>query len=164
MSWQNKWFKLGVRKIALWSIYGAIFIWITILVNYGFWWSFERQMISPLEMPWILPRIFLSTLAFWIPWAFLYKIYFYRGLYNILPRGDFKWAKRLTWLFLMGCMYISVKIVVDFLNLLLSFLFNLLNFAIFLAPWLVFSFIITYSLYFIYLKLKAKESNVIQNR
>lgn len=164
MKWHKKAILTNVEKIVIGSLYGLICIWITILLNYFYSWNFDWTIISPIETPWFVPRIFLSALAFWLPWAFLYKIYFYKFLYDIFSYRTFKKIKEIIWLFLMFLMYITIQVVVEFLNFIISLFYNLMNLLVFILPWLGISFIIVLTWSLIYIRYKSKNPNVLHKK
>lgn len=162
MKWYKKAILSNIEKIVLWIIYWILCISITILLNYFYWWNFDREIISPIEVPWIIPRIFLSALTFISIWAFLYKIYFYKFFSIILPRWLFISFKKFVWIALMLFMYFMIQVIVDFLNSLLSFCFNTYKFFIFISPWILISLLSIFIIYLIYIKIKYWEVNVIK--
>jgi len=161
MEWYKKTILSNIEKILLWSTYWILCISITIILNYFYWWNFNREVISPIETPWIIPRIFLSALAFYLPWAFLYKIYFYKFFYNILSKREFRDFKKIVWISLILFMYFMVQVVVDFLNSVFSFCFNSYKFFIFISPWIWISLLSVFIIYLIYIKFKYIKTTLI---
>jgi len=104
--------------------------------------AFEWQDISPIEEPGLVPRIFYSALVFIGPGWFLYhKLKFWKFLYEPYRGGgrgayrEYKNLKAGIWGLLILLMYfVIVPFVVDLLNTIISFFFNLYVLVIYLAP------------------------------
>jgi hypothetical protein len=102
--------------------------------------TFEWYSISPVEAPSLLPRLFYSALVYVSLGAILYSLGFYKFLYSLYrgTRGGYrayKEMKGLIWLLLiLGMYFIIVPLVVDILNNVISFLYNLLVLLIYLLP------------------------------
>lgn len=151
------WYKHTLKKYGKEILSGAIFtvvctlaflLWIFV-VGKTFTWT----DISPIEQPSIFIRIFYSALTFITLGAFLYKVGFYKALYQIM--GDwrsFKEAKSIIWVLLMGTMFfVIVPLVVDLLNSIISIGYNVFALILYAFPPVGISLII-FALYFYFKK------------
>ena len=151
------WYKHTLKKYGKEILSGAIFtvvctlaclLWIFVMGK-----TFTWTDISPIEQPSIFIRIFYSALTFITLGAFLYKVGFYKALYQIL--GDwrsFKEAKSIIWVLLMGTMFfVIVPLVVDLLNSIISIGYNVFALILYAFPPVGISLII-FALYFYFKK------------
>lgn len=151
------WYKHTLKKYGKEILSGAIFtvvctlaflLWIFVMGK-----TFAWTDISPIEQPSIFIRIFYSALTFITLGAFLYKVGFYKALYQIL--GDwrsFKEAKSIIWVLLMGTMFfVIVPLVVDLLNSIISIGYNVFALILYAFPPVGISLII-FALYFYFKK------------
>jgi hypothetical protein len=136
MYWHAKNLKKYSKEIFKSSI---LYLIIAIVLSLWYFFSgydFNWTQISPLEAPSIFERTFYSALTFLTLGAFLYKIKFYKFLYNIL--GDwrsFKEAKALIWAGLLYLMFFKiVPKFFDILNSIISFGYNLFNLILYIIP------------------------------
>lgn len=150
------WYKHTLKKYKKEVIKGTVFsvvcsvaflIWIFIMGKIFVWTD-----ISPIEQPSVFIRLFYSALTFITLGAFLYRVGFYKALYQIL--GDwrsFKEAKAIIWVLLTGIMFfVIVPLVVDLLNGIISIVYNLFALVLYAFPPVGISLIL-FTLYF-YLK------------
>lgn len=101
--------------------------------------NFAWMDIAPFQpLPWI--RILFSALTFVTLGAVLYALRFYQLLNFIFvtllqDRKTYRAIKSLIWLALMGFLFYYVQpVVIKYLNLIASIVFNLLNLILFLSP------------------------------
>lgn len=150
MTWQENVLKRHAKKI----IVSAAFIFVLALAT-AFWHyftgqSFEWQSISPIEQPGLLPRLFYSALVFVVPGAFLYhKLKFWKFLYAPYRGGgrrayrEYEKLKAAIWGLLILLMYfVIVPFVVDILNAVISFFFNLYILLLYSLPSLAMSLVV----------------------
>lgn len=134
------WYQKALEKYGKDLLSGVIFSLICALafLLWIYWVdkTFTWTDIRLIEQPSIFVRIFYSALTFVTLGAFLYKIKFYKALYQIL--GDwqlFKEAKAIIWVLLMGAMFfVIVPLVVDLLNGILSIGYNLFALTLYAFP------------------------------
>lgn len=113
-----------------------------LLYSYHLGATFVWQEISPVEQPGLLPRLFYSALVFAGPGWFLYhKLKLWKFLYEPYRGGgrgayrEYKKLKSAVWGLLILLMYfVIVPFVVNILNTLISFFFNIFNFILYLSP------------------------------
>lgn len=137
-----KWYKKILVEQKDEAIKSAV---ISIIVTFAFslWYfiSHERfawKEIDPFDAPLWYP--FYSALVFIGPGAYLYYFTdFYKNLYHFFRKVF--WApnlhkdiKHILWLLMAAVVFIIVKIVVDFLNALISFVYNVAILTLYLAP------------------------------
>lgn len=142
-----KWYQKEIRKAFNEAIntvaFALLFLFSLSLWHFGLGQSYEWQTVTLISEPSIFQRAIYSALTFVTLGAILYRLGFYRLLYQII--GDwqsYKEAKRLVWLLLMGLMFfIIVPITVNVLNHIISFGYNIFNLLIFLFPPLGFAVI-----------------------
>lgn len=133
-----------IRKLLKETYSGALFLILVALVSllwyYFSWVSYEWRSIEPIEQPDTFVRIVYSFLVFFTLWLLLYFFRFYQLLHFVFVRllGDrraYKKIKWFIWLVLMWLMYlVIVPFVVDTMNNVLSFLYNLLGILVYLMP------------------------------
>ncbi len=111
----------------IWSHFqGSVFIW---------------QSISPIEQPSIFARYFYSAFTFVTIGAFLYYVVkLWKGLHFIFVKVLGSWeiynlVKYFVWLGLMAITYFYiVPIVVEIMNVVLSFFYNIFNLVLYISP------------------------------
>ena len=122
--------------------------------------GFKWKEIDPLSAPLWYP--FYSALVFIGPGAYLYYFTdFYRNLYHLFRKVF--WAPNLhknikaaMWLSMAAIVFFIVKIVIDFLNAVISFIYNITILILYIFPIPgVFSFIFVSSYLFL---LKRKRA------
>jgi hypothetical protein len=152
MTWYQKTLKKYGKEILSGAIFSIICTLAFLLWIYGVGKTFTWTDISPIDPPSIFVRIFYSALTFVTLGAFLYKIGFYKALYQILDDWrSFKEAKAIIWVLLMGTMFfVIVPLVVNILNGILSIGYNLFALALYAFPPVGIS-IVLFALY-VYLK------------
>lgn len=157
MTWYQKTLKKYGKEILSGAIFSIICTLAFLLWIYGAGKTFTWTDISPIDQPSIFVRIFYSALTFVTLGAFLYKIGFYKALYQILDDWrSFKEAKAIIWVLLMGTMFfVIVPMVVNILNGILSIGYNLFALALYAFPPVGIS-IVLFALY-IYLKRQIQK-------
>jgi hypothetical protein len=117
--------------------------------------SFVWKNISPIDQPSILVRVFYSALVFILPGRWLLDAGFYKTLYDVIARKlGMKWlydpSKYVLWTSMIVLMYFVVKYIVDVINAVISFFYNIFNLILYLSPsigvFLVLSIMGTYGL------------------
>lgn len=166
---RNTWYKKAIfsnmEKIAFWSLYGFIFAFTFLILDYFFDWKFMWENVSPFEVPTLPVRVFLSALAFVWPWKLLYHFYFYKLLYFIAPSyKKFKEWKSNIWSVLMAYIaFVFIPACIEFLNYCASLVFNFFSFLIFLLPSFWISLLLTLIWILGYVKWKKSEVNIVYN-
>ncbi len=152
MIWYQKTLKKYGKEILSGAIFSIICTLAFLLWIYGVGKTFTWTDISPIDPPSIFVRIFYSALTFVTLGAFLYKIGFYKALYQMLDDWrSFKEAKAIIWVLLMGTMFfVIVPLVVNILNGILSIGYNLFALILYAFPPVGIS-IVLFTLY-VYLK------------
>ncbi len=157
MIWYQKTLKKYWKEVLSGAIFSIICTLAFLLWIYGMGKTFTWIDISPIDPPSIFMRIFYSALTFVTLGAFLYKIGFYKALYQILDDWrSFKEAKAIIWVLLMGTMFfVIVPLVVNILNGILSIGYNLFALALYAFPPVGIS-IVLFTLY-VYLKRQIRK-------
>lgn len=157
MTWYQKTLKKYGKEILAGAIFSIICTLAFLLWIYGVGKTFTWTDISPIDPPSIFVRIFYSALTFVTLGTFLYKIGFYKALYQILDDWrSFKEAKAIIWVLLMGTMFfVIVPLVVNILNGILSIGYNLFALALYAFPPVGIS-IVLFTLY-VYLKRQIRK-------
>ncbi len=167
-----KWHQLEIKKFIKETLNTSAFA-ILFLISLSTWHfalgqAFEWQAITPISEPSIFQRLLYSALTFATLGAILYELGFYKFLYQII--GDwqsYKEAKRIIWLLLMGLMFfIIVPFTVSVLNHIISFGYNILNFAIYIFPPLGIAAILAIGYFYfkrtaLYQKLRSEDLDVM---
>lgn len=99
--------------------------------------SYAWNDIALINQPDILSRAFYSALTFVSIGAILYRLQFYKFLSLIFgsDRTSYKEAKHLVWVGLMLAMYwYVVPVIVDLLNIGVSFVYNASMLVLYLSP------------------------------
>lgn len=160
------WYKKILKKTGKKIIYSAAFV-VVFTISISLWHlftgkSFEWQSIAPVEEPGLLPRLFYSALVYVTFGAFLYATGFYKFLYSAYKGTRNGWrayrqAKGIIWLLLILVMYfIIVPIVVDVLNVVISFSYNIFMLLIYLFPSISISAVVFAAGYFVLGKYRGK--------
>lgn len=160
MTWYKKVLKENKKEIASSAAFAIVFALAVLLWHFAFGKSFQWENISPVEAPGLLPRLFYSALVYISLGAILYTMGFYKVLYSLF-RGvhggylKYKDTKALIWRGLILAMYfVIVPFVVDVLNTIISFFYNILNLVLYIFPPLGASFIVFSIGYIIFKKVK----------
>lgn len=155
--WYKKVVFSNVEKIIIWSIYGFVFAFSMIIIcHYYSDWKFMWENVDPFEVPPLIPRIFLSALAYIWPWALFYYLRIYQVLYHALPTELFVLIKAIIWFCFSVMIYIFIELFVNFLNFICSLFFNFFNFLVFIFPWFWISILLVLIWVLFYVRLKRK--------
>lgn len=138
---------LTLIVVSIWDIYhGKSYTWVWLEV---------------IDQPSIFVRLFYSAITFVTLGALLYRIKFYKLLWQII--GDwrsYKEAKSAIWGLLVLFMYFyGVPKIVDFLNFIISIIYNIFNFILYISPFFTISLIILILIQFIKIKHLKTEKN-----
>ncbi len=121
------------------TVLALLFVASVLAQVYIFNHKFVWVGIEPFKpLPWV--RILFSALTFVTIGAALYAVRFYQLLHFIFvilldDEKTYKGIKALIWLLLMGFMYYYVQpFVIKYLNIIASFVFNVISFVIYLSP------------------------------
>lgn len=144
MTWYKKVLKENKKEIASSAAFAIVFALAILLWHFAFGKSFQWETISPIDAPSIFSRALYSALVFVTFGAFLYWIKFYQLLYHLISdRQLYRGIKGLIWGFLILAMYFwVVPTVVEILNAIISFFYNILNLILYLFPPLGISLIV----------------------
>lgn len=139
MRWHKKVITKNKTEIIYSALSGIVFALAVLLWYFIFGKSFVWTEIEPLSAPSLLNRLFYSALVFVTIGALLYEIKIYRFLYNIFVRGLgsrelYNFIKAIIWLLLIVGVYFIVGKIVVFLNMLISFLYNILALLLYVTP------------------------------
>lgn len=167
MKWYEKTITENKAKIVSLGIFAIISSLVILLWRFGVGKTFQWETISPISQPEIFNRLFYSALVFITIGAFLYWLRFYQLLYRLIVKALGDWQlynsiKKILWGSLMLLMYFwIVPKVVDLLNSIISFLYNILNLILYLFPPMGASLIIFSVGYYVIVKSKyaVRKSN-----
>ena len=136
MSWYRKVLKENKKEIASSAAFAVVFALAILLWHFALGKSFQWETISPIEAPSLLSRALYSALVFITFGAFLYWVKFYQVLYHIVSdRQLYRGIKGLIWGSLILVMYFwVVPTVVELLNAIISFFYNIFNLTLYLFP------------------------------
>lgn len=157
MSWYKKVLKENKREVASSAAFAVVFALAILLWHFMLGKSFQWETISPIEAPSIFSRALYGALVFVTFGAFLYWVRFYQFLYQLISdRQLYRGIKGLIWGSLILVMYFwVVPTVVEILNAIISFLYNILNLILYLFPPLGVSLIVSSIGYIIFKKYYA---------
>lgn len=136
MNWQQKILKKHLKGTLFASIFTIIFILSVIIGNQFFGWHFEWKEIDPIELPPIWIRVLLSVFTFLTLGNWLFQAYFYKMLYEVtkfigFSYKDYTDIKKWIWYFLMLITaLVFIPWIIDILNSIVSFFFNIIQFII----------------------------------
>jgi hypothetical protein len=142
MSWyRNTLTKYG-KEIKQSAVASFVLSLVFLIYTYSVGHTFSWQEINPIEQPSIFARAFYSALAFVIPGSFLYhKLKFWKFLYAPYRGGgrkayrEYTKTKRGVWALLILLTYsVIVPFIVDILNAIVSFFYNIFNLILYLSP------------------------------
>jgi len=158
MAWYKKVLKENKKEIVSSTAFAVVFALAILLWLFVFGKSFQWEAISPISAPTFFNRLFYSALVFLTFGAFLYWVRFYQFLYQFIVKGLgdrqlYRGIKGIIWGSLILAMYFwVVPKVVELLNSVISFFYNILNLILYLFPPLGISLIIFSIGYIIYKK------------
>lgn len=144
MAHRETWYKRILtekkKEIIASTTFALVFALSVALWHYFTGKVFEWQSISPVEEPDLLPRLFYSALVFVTLGAGLYAMGFYKFLYSLYrgSRGGYRAYKEMKgaiWVVLILSMYfVIIPVVVDILNAVISFSYNISVLVLYLFP------------------------------
>ena len=142
MSWHKNTLTKYGKEIKQSAIVSFVLSLAFLLYTYSIGNTFAWQEISPIEQPGLVPRLFYSALVFAGPGWFLYhKLKFWKFLYEPYRGGgrgayrEYQKLKNAFWGLLILLMYfVIVPFVVNILNTIISFFYNIFNFILYLSP------------------------------
>jgi hypothetical protein len=161
MSWYKKILKEKKKEIITSAAFAVVFALAISLWHYFTGKSFEWQSISPVEAPGLLPRLFYSALVYVSLGAILYAAGFYKFLYSLYrgTRGGWRAYNDMKgliwWVLILGMYFVIIPVVVDLLNAVISFGYNIFNLILYVFPPLGISLIVFGIGYIIYKKYYA---------
>jgi hypothetical protein len=157
------WYKKVLKENRT-EIYYSATLSFVVSLGYLSWSHFQGsvfmwQSISPIEQPSIFVRVFYSALAFVVPGYLLYIAGFYKYLHKVIVMGLrdkqlYRWIKALIWICLMLIMYEVFKIIVDIMNVVISFFYNIFNLILYLSPTIGIFAILCVVLGYIFIKVR----------
>lgn len=161
MTWYKKVLKENKKEVVSSAAFAVVFALATLLWHFALGKSFQWETISPIEAPSLFIRALYSALVFVTFGAFLYWIRFYQFLYHLISdRQLYRGIKGLIWGSLILFMYFwVVPAVVDVLNVIISFFYNILNLILYLFPPLGVSLILFSAGYIIFKKYYAIQKS-----
>lgn len=149
---KNTWYKdilVKYKKETILSVILTLVFFLSLSIwHYVFGKSFAWKEIDPIPKPQEFVRFIYSALVFVTFGAFLYWVKFYKFLHSVIVRGLGDWKlykdiKSVIWTSLILMMYFFVvPKVIDFLNSIISVIYNLSVFILYLLPPLLLSLII----------------------
>lgn len=144
MTWYKKVLKENKKEVMSSAAFAVVLALAILLWHFAFGKTFQWESISPIEAPSLFSRLLYSALVFVTFGAFLYWIRFYQLLYHIISdRQLYRGIKGLIWGSLILVMYFwVVPTVVEILNAIISFFYNILNLLLYLFPPLGISLIV----------------------
>lgn len=165
------WHKNTLLKYRKEITHSAVLSFVLALVFAVYSWhlgnTFVWESISPIEQPSILVRAIYSALTFATLGAIIYALGFYKILYAPY-RGvkggykEYKKDKKAIWGILILLMYfIIIPVVVNVLNAIASFFYNIFKYILYLPPTLGIFLILTILISYIYSR--VNKSPVIVN-
>lgn len=165
MSWQKNILNKYRKEILFSAVFTLLFSFSLLFWHFGLGKSFEWTKIEPISAPSLLERYFYSAFVYVTIGAFLYWIKFYRLLHEITVGffGDwrlYKDIKNFIWtaLILTSYFWIVPKIV-DILNSIISFFYNIFGLILYSSPAIGIALIISIPLYVF-----LKKRNAVSKR
>ena len=167
MSWYKKVITKNIKGITTSAVFVLVFSLSIMLWHFVFGKHFQWIEIEPIEKPPFWPPSFYSALSFVTFGAFLYFVKFYRLLYFLVVKLLGEWGlyiriKKVLWIFLTFLTYnVAVK-VIDFLNMAISFVYNVVGAVLYAIPPLGFSGIVFILILYFYRKNELAKKGEIQ--
>lgn len=142
MSWYKDTLKKYSKEIKQSAIASFVLSLLFLLYTHSSGSTFTWQEINPIEQPNIFVRIFYSALVFAGPGWFLYhKLKFWKFLYAPYRGGgrgayrEYKKLKNAVWgLLILLMFFVVVPFIVNVLNAIISFFYNIFNLILYLSP------------------------------
>lgn len=148
MSWQKNILNKYRKEILFSAVFTLLFSFFILLWHFGLDKSFRWTKIEPISAPSLLERYFYSAFVYVTIGAFLYLIKFYQLLHKITVGflGDWRLYKDIKGIIWGGLILVSyfwiVPKVVGILNVIISFLYNILGLILYSFPALTITLII----------------------
>lgn len=139
MKWHEKILKENFKEIAA-SVSSLLALGLAYSVSHFLLGrEFEWVLIEPIDLPTIPVRIFYSALTFITLGRLLYVVGFYKGLHDVVVKAFDAWdaykkIKSTVWVLLMLLVYIILPKIVDALNAILSFCYNVIRLIMYWHP------------------------------
>jgi len=140
MTWYKHTLTKYRKEILSSTITSVLFSIALLFWHYGLGKSFVWTKIEPISAPGLFERYFYSAFVFVTLGAFLYFIRFYQFLYGLIVGifGDWRLYKDIKGFIWGGLMLISyfwlVPRIVDFLNSIISFFYNIFGLILYTLP------------------------------
>lgn len=162
MVWYKKALKRYKKEIVSSATFLIIFALALLLWNFWLGKSFVWHRIEPISAPNFFDKAFYSALVFVTVGALLYVIGFYRFLHFLIVRQLRSWSlykdiKKFIWLLLILGMYGIFSKIVDLLNNIISFLYNIFGLILYTLPPLGISLLVTIPLFVAYKKARSGQ-------
>lgn len=145
MKWYKKYLIKYKKEIIISATFTVVFFVLLSLWHYALGKSFAWREIDPIPKPQEFVRFIYSALVFVTIGAFLYWIKFYKFLHLVIVGKLRNWKlykdiKAIIWTSLILIMYFFVvPKVIDLLNSIISIVYNLSIFILYLLPPLLLS-------------------------
>ncbi len=151
LKWQKEALLKSAKAIATSAETYVIFALVLLLWRFAAGMKFELHNIDPFSTPTFFERSFYSAITFFTTGRILYKLGFYKLLWELIQDWrDYVAIKGIIWVILMGISYeYIVPWAFDILNGISSLLFNIANFALYMTPPIGIAAILS-AIYFIY--------------
>jgi len=162
MVWYKKVLKKHKNEIVSSATFLIIFSFALLIWNFGLGRGFTWHKIEPITAPDFFNRAFYSALVFVSIGALLYALKFYKFLHFLIVRQLRNWRlyndiKKFIWLLLILGMYGIFSKIVDFLNNIISFFYNIFGLILYALPPLGISLIISIPLFLFVKKAEGKR-------
>lgn len=163
MVWYKKVLKKNKKEIVSSATFLIIFVFALQLWNFALGKSFVWHKIEPFAAPDFFNRTFYSALVYATIGALLYAMMFYKFLHFLIVRQLRSWVlykgiKKIIWILLMLGTYSYFSKIVDFLNSIISFLYNIFGLILYALPPLGISMIISVPLFIFANKISSRNS------
>lgn len=149
MTWYKHTLTKYRKEIIFTAVLSILFSLIILLWHFGLGKSFAWTKIEPISAPGLLERYFYSAFVFVTIGAFLHFIRFYQFLHGIIVGifGDWSLYKSIKGFIWSGLILVSyfwiIPRIVDFLNAIISFFYNIFGLILYSLPALVISIVLS---------------------
>ncbi len=133
MTWYRNVLKTKWKEVTFSAAFAVVFALAVLLWHFFTEKGFEWQSINPVEAPGLLPRLFYSALVYVTLGAFLFATGFYKFLYSLYRGTRGGWRKYnemkdlIWWGLILGMYFVIIPFIVDVLNTIISFFYNIFN-------------------------------------
>ena len=140
MTWYKHTLTKYRKEIISSAILSILFSVTLLLWHYGLGKSFVWTKIEPISAPGLLERGFYSAITYLTIGAFLYWIRFYQFLHGVIVGifGDWRLYKDIKGFIWGGLILVSyfwvIPRIVDFLNAIISFFYNIFGLILYSLP------------------------------